>query len=183
MYLKVKTSEEVMEILRGFGPTAGEDVSLENGPGRVLSGEIISPEDLPGFNRSSMDGYAVMAKDTFGATEALPALLEVGGEVIMGRPPDVKSVPGKAIKISTGGMLPEGADGVVMLEYCHTLDPETIEVTRAISPLENVICKDDDFKAGVLLFPAFPYTPDPRSPLSPRGTRLFLWVKDRRRDR
>jgi molybdopterin molybdotransferase len=152
LYFKVKTSEEVFEILKGFEATGEEEVLLEEASGRVLSREIMSPEDLPGFNRSSMDGYAVMAKDTYGATEGLPALLEVGGEVIMGRPPTVTVRPGMAIRISTGGMIPDGADGVVMLEYCHTLDDSTIEVSRSITPLENVIRKGDDFRKGSRLF-------------------------------
>lgn len=95
-----------------------------------------------------MDGYAVRAKDTFGATESLPALFEVTGEVVMGQVPDLTIAPGQAIKISTGGMLPKGADGVVMVEYCSTLDDQSIEVSRAIAPQENVIQKDDDFKKG-----------------------------------
>ena len=133
MYFKVKTSEEVFEILKGFEPTSKETVALQEGLGRVLSSDIISAEDLPGFFRSSMDGYAVRARDS------LPALLEVEGEVLMGKPPNVTAGPGRAIRISTGGMLPEAADGVVMLEYCHTLDNRTIEVSRAISPLRGSI--------------------------------------------
>ena len=147
MFFKVKTSEEVLKILEEFEPIGQEVVSLENTLGRTLNHNIISHEDLPGFFRSSMDGYAVKAKDTFGATESLPALLDVAGrEVIMGQTPTMDINSGQAAKISTGGMLPEGADGVVMLEYCHILDEETIEVSRAISPLENVIRPDDDFK-------------------------------------
>jgi molybdopterin molybdotransferase len=113
-----------------------------------LSQDIVSPEDLPGFYRSSMDGYAVRAKDTFGATESLPAMLEVKGEVNMGQVPTEGVRAGQAVRISTGGMLPEGADGVVMVEYAQVLDENTIEVSRAISPLENVILPDDDFKKG-----------------------------------
>ena len=152
MFFKVKTTEEVFEILKGIEPVGEESVPIEDSLGRFLSKDILSPENLPGFHRSSMDGYAVRAKDTFGATESLPALLEVVGEVIMGRSPDLTCGPGKAIKISTGGMVPEGADGIVMMEYCHGLDDRTIEVSRAISPLENVILPDDDFKKGARIF-------------------------------
>ena len=148
MFFKVKTSEEVLEIIEGFEPLGEEIVPLKKSFGRRLSRDIISPEDLPGFHRSTMDGYAVRAKDTFGATEALPALLEVAGEVIMGQAATMSVGSGSAIKISTGGMLPEGADGVVMVEYCHPLDEKTVEVSRAISPLENVIKPDDDIKKG-----------------------------------
>ncbi len=149
MFLKVKTPEEVFEIIKNFGPLGEEKVPLENAFSRILSRDVVSPENLPGFYRSSMDGYAVRAKDTFGATEALPAILEVSGEVQMGKKPVVALKPGEAVKMPTGGMLPRGADGVVMVEYCHNLDKKTIEVARAISPLENVILPDDDFKRGV----------------------------------
>ena len=146
VFFKVKTSEEVFEIIDGFDPLGEETVSLEKAPGRVLSRDVISPENLPGFSRSSMDGYAVMARDTFGATESLPALLEVAGEVAMGEVPTTNVEPGRAVRISTGGMLPHGADGVVMVEYSHILDETTIEISRAISPLENVIRSDDDYR-------------------------------------
>ena len=152
MFFTVKTIEEVLEILRIFSPVGDKTVSLDDALGRVTSREITSPEDLPGFYRASMDGYAVVAKDTFGATESLPVFLEVTGEVLMGESSSVEGAPGKAIRISTGGMLPKGTDGVVMLEYCHSLDDKNIEISRAISPLENVIKPDDDFKKEGLIF-------------------------------
>jgi molybdopterin molybdotransferase len=148
LFFKVRTSEEVFQIIEQFAPLGEETVPLGKTFGRILSRNIISSEDLPGFHRSSMDGYAVRAKDTFGATESLPALIQVTGEVIMGQVPSKDVGPGQAMKISTGGMLPEGADGVVMVEHVHVLDEDTIEVSRTISPLENVILPDDDFKKG-----------------------------------
>lgn len=148
MFFKVKTTEEVFKILEQFGPLGEERIPLEEALGRVLSRDTTSPENLPGFYRSTMDGYAVVAKDTFGASESLPALLEVVGEVIMGQVPTTVVRSGQGVNISTGGMLPEGADGVVMVEHSHLLDEKTIEVSRAISPLENVIQPDDDFKKG-----------------------------------
>jgi molybdopterin molybdotransferase len=147
-FFKVKTPKEVHEIVDTFGPSGTEIVFLEDALGRVLSRDIISPEDLPGFFRSAMDGYAVRAKDSFGASESLPGLFEVKGEVFMGETPATAVGRGQAVKISTGGMLPEGADAVVMIEYCHLLDEKTLEVSRAISPLENVIQPGDDFKKG-----------------------------------
>jgi len=152
LFFKVKTSEEVLVVLGGFSPVGEETVFIGEGLNRVLSREIVSPEDLPNFPRASMDGYAVRAKDTFGASENLPVFLDLDGEVIMGQVPHVVVVPGKAIRISTGGMIPEGADAVVMLEYCHSLDDRTIEVTRTVSPLENVINAGDDIKKGTVVF-------------------------------
>ena len=80
MFFKVKTPEEVFKIIEQFGPLGEETVPLENAFGWILSKDVLSPENLPGFYRSSVDGYAVRAKDTFGATEALPAVLEVRGD-------------------------------------------------------------------------------------------------------
>jgi molybdopterin molybdotransferase len=154
LFFKVKTTEEAMEAVNSFSPIGEEPVHIEDALGFTLSRDITSPEDLPGFHRSSMDGYALKAKDTFGATESMPALLEISGEVLMGKPPEVKGYAGKAVKISTGGMLPEGTDSVVMLEYCHSLDEKTIEVSRVVSPLENVISPGDDFKHDTTVFKA-----------------------------
>ena len=107
-----------------------------------------SPEDMPSFPRATMDGYAVNAKDTFGASETIPSFLSVIGEVRMGEVPEVEIRRGEAVKISTGGMLPSGANGVVMIEYTHTVDSDTIEIIRPISPYENVIRPGEDIKKG-----------------------------------
>ena len=147
-FFSLKTPDEVFKIIRSFKPVDHETVVIEKALGRVLHEDLISPEDLPDFFKSTMDGYAVSAKSTFGATESLPALLELAGEVQMGVRGDIALRPGEAVRIPTGGMLPEGADGVVMLEYCHLLDESTLEVNRTVSPLENVIVPGDDFKKG-----------------------------------
>lgn len=152
MFFKVKTSEEVQEILKGFKPVGMETIPISEALNRVLAKEIVSEEDMPGFSRSSMDGYAVRAKDTFGAADSLPAFLDLAGEVIMGKEPDGRVISGKAMKISTGGMIPDGADAVVMLEYCHSVDEKTIEVSRTVAPLENIIGKGDDFRKGEVIF-------------------------------
>jgi len=147
-FFKTKKPEEVFKIIDQFGPLGEETILLEDSLGRVMSKDVISPENLPGFFRSTMDGYAVRARDTFGSTESLPTLLKVSGEVLMGHTPKIIVREGQAVKISTGGMLPEGADGVVMVEYCHMLDEKTLEINRAISPLENTIQPGDDLKEG-----------------------------------
>jgi molybdopterin molybdotransferase len=147
-FFNVKRPDEVRQIIDAFAPLAEESVPTARAAGRVLSRVLASPEDLPEFARSAMDGYAVRARDTYGASETLPALLEVSGEVLMGQCPQEEVVPGRAVRISTGGMLPEGADAVVMIEYCHFLDESTLEVSRSVSPLENVIAPGDDFRKG-----------------------------------
>ena len=152
-FFNLKTPDEVYKIIDGFSPVGEETVPLEDALGRVLSRDLFAPEDLPDFFKSTMDGYAVQAKSTFGATESLPALLEIAGEVSMGEAEEIGLRAGQAVKIPTGGMLPEGADGVVMVEYCTLLDAGTLEVSRAISPLENIIQPGDDFKQGTAFLP------------------------------
>jgi molybdopterin molybdotransferase len=147
-FFKLKRPDEVLGLMEVFGPSGEEVVPTEDALGRVVSREVTAPENLPGFFRSAMDGYAVRARDTFGATESLPALLEVVGEVLMGQMPEVDVQEGQAVRISTGGMIPEGADGVEMVEYCHQLDENTVEVSRPVSPLENIIQPADDFEKG-----------------------------------
>ncbi len=150
-FFKVKKPEEVFNILRRFGPSGEEAVSLGDSAGRVLSRDVIASEDLPGFSRSVVDGYAVRARDTFGASESIPAFLNLCGEVSMGQAAKMVVRQGQAAKIATGGMLPEGADGVVMKEYCRLLDNEALEVSRVVSPLENVIQPGDDLKKGAVV--------------------------------
>ncbi|MGD8351549.1 MAG: molybdopterin molybdotransferase MoeA [Nitrospirota bacterium] len=124
------------------------DVPVTEAFGRVLACEAVSPEDLPGFSRSTMDGFAVSSADTFGATETAPAYVSVSGEVPMGRSPELELSRGQAARISTGGMLPSGADAVVMLEHVQELEGGMIEVQRAVAPGENVIMRGEDLRAG-----------------------------------
>ena len=152
-FFKLRKPEEVLNLMGAFGPCGEEEITLEEAFNRVLCRPVVSSEDLPGFSRSTMDGFAVRAKDTFGATESLPAFFEVAGEVSMGETPSQAIGRGQAVRISTGGVLPEGSDGVVMVEYCHVLDGDTLEISRAISPLENVIQPGDDIGKHAQVLP------------------------------
>ncbi len=152
-FLKVKTVGEVLEILSGLPPLPIEDIELESACGRVLASEVLAPEPVPHFDRSLMDGYAVRAKDTFGASESLPSLLDVVGEVSMGAEASFHLGPGKAVAIPTGGMLPAGADAVLMVEYTCPMDSQTIEVTRAVAPGENIMRKGEDIAFNERLLP------------------------------
>jgi molybdopterin molybdotransferase len=143
----LKTLEAHLRVL----PPAAEKIHISQSLGRVVAGEILSPEDLPEFDRSTMDGYAVRSADTFGATESLPALLRVTGDILMGTMPERGVVKGEAMKIATGGALPQGADAVVMFEQTQPVDAVTIEVVKPVAPLENVIQAGDDIKRGEII--------------------------------
>lgn len=128
-----------------------ELLPLEEAYGRVLCADITSSEDVPAFSRSSMDGYAVLAADTYGASETSPSYITVVGEVLMGQAPSVMLIRGQAALIPTGGMLPQGADAVLMLEYAQEAGPGMIEAQRSLAEGENVIERGDDVKAGEVL--------------------------------
>lgn len=151
-FLKVKTADEVLSILHELQPLPVEPVSLENACGRILADDFQASEPVPRFARATMDGYAVRSNDTFGASESLPALMESHGEVLMGEAPQTAVTRGKAVAIPTGGMLPEGADAVVMVEYTSTLDDATIEVTRPVAPGDNILGVGDDIASGQTIF-------------------------------
>ncbi len=122
--------------------------------GRVTAGPVRSPISLPAFPRSTVDGYAVRAADTVGASEGLPAYLTIVGEVPMGQRATLTVGRGQAAIVHTGGMIPEGADAVVMVERTHRLDERTLEVLRAVAVGENVIQVGEDVQAGEEILPA-----------------------------
>lgn len=125
-----------------------ETMATAEALGRVLAEDTSAPVNLPHFARSAMDGYAVRAEDTHGATEGLPAYLKVVGEVLMGRPAAVKLSPGEAALIHTGGMLALEADAVVMVENTRSVDASMIEVVRPVAKGENVIQIGEDMAKG-----------------------------------
>lgn len=154
---KVSTPQEVIMMLKDhlnlkeITQNNIEEVDIKIALHRFLAEEIIAPDNLPGFNRSTMDGYAIRAEDSFGATDSLPSYLKIIGEIKMGVKPEFKINPGEAVKISTGGMLPEGANAVMMLEYTEQIDDSTIEIRKSISPWENVVREDEDLKTGEII--------------------------------
>ncbi len=121
---------------------------------RVPVAPVTAPHPLPGFARSTVDGYAVRAADTYGVSDGLPGYLEVAGEVRMGAEPDVTVGPGTVVSMPTGGVLPKGADAVIMVEYTQEAMPGTIEVTRPVAPGDGVVRADEDAAAGAGLVPA-----------------------------
>jgi len=122
-----------------------ETIPVEASYSRVLATDLVAPKDLPGFRRATMDGYAVVASSTFGASESTPAWLEICGTILMGDIPGFILEPGKAAKISTGGMLPKGADSVVMVEHSEEIDDLSVEIYKSVAPLQHVIDASEDF--------------------------------------
>ena len=134
-----------------------ESIDVSTSLGRILAEDIIAPHPLPDFQRTTVDGYAVRAGDTFGASDSLPAYLALIGEVPMGDSPAFKLSEGQCALIHTGGMLPTGADAVVMLEYTQHIAGSParsgIEIFRAVADGENVIHVGEDVAQGQLVQP------------------------------
>lgn len=143
-FFKVETIENVLAHVGTFPVVGTEDVPITQVFGRILAEDILSDIDIPDFNRSTMDGFAVGASSTFGASEANPAYLSIVGKVNMGDFPDFDVGPGEAAAISTGGMLPERADSVIMVEHTDHLDETTIEAYKSVAPGQNIIEKGED---------------------------------------
>lgn len=146
--LQVHTVEEALvrlDIARCL--LREEQVSLDAALGRVLLADIASPEHVPNFSRSTVDGYAVIAADTAGAGESIPVILELIGQVEMGQNTTLALTHGQCAYVPTGGMLPEGADAVVMVEYCEPF-PGSVAVADAVSPGRNVVWLGEDCQSG-----------------------------------
>lgn len=146
----VTPEEALTAIFNNLKPDLppAETVPIDSSYGRVLSADIVSPEDMPAFSRSTMDGYAVRASDTFGATEGMPAYIEVPYDIPMGAEPGFKLDNGQAARIATGGMIPKGADAVLMLENAQAVDERTIECLKPVAPGDNVIERAEDVAEG-----------------------------------
>jgi molybdopterin molybdotransferase len=147
-FFRVTALKAVLELIHTL-PCVGEEVlALDRSVGRILAQDVFSSIDLPEFNRATMDGYAVQARSTFGASESMPALFAVVGSVEMGEVPTVSVKAGEAVRIATGGMVPDGADSVVMVEYTQALDAHTIEVFKSAAPLQHVMEVGEDIRKG-----------------------------------
>ena len=148
---KVHGVEEAKELLGQYFQDftlAVEELPIGQALGRYLAEDVISQIDVPHFRRSTVDGYAVLAKDTVGASESMPVFLLVSEEVEMGREAKSKLTSGQAAYVPTGGMLPGGADSVVMVEYTEKLDATGIAVHYTTAPKENVVEIGDDIRKG-----------------------------------
>lgn len=130
-----------------------EEIETKNSLNRVTSNDIVAPHSLPSFSRSTVDGYAVRAADTFGASDSFPIYLDLIGEVEMGSEPNHNISTSQCSLIHTGGMLPEGADSVVMLENTQVVRTDQIECLRPVAIGENIIEIGEDVKEGEVVIP------------------------------
>jgi molybdopterin molybdotransferase len=146
----------VAEALAGFRPqrrTPTETIPLDEALRRVPARPVTAPHALPGFARSTVDGYAVRAADTYGVSDGLPGYLTVTGAVLMGSEPDITVTPGTAVSMPTGGAVPPGADAIVMIEYTAEAMPGTIEVVRPVAPGDGMVRADEDARIGQEIIP------------------------------
>jgi molybdopterin molybdotransferase len=152
-FFKVLAPQEAFRRLLAVEPVGTERIPSVEGRARVLADDLHSAVDLPHFHRAAMDGYAVKAKDTFGASQSLPAYLKLAGVVEMGKEARQPLATGEAMRISTGGMMPPDSDAVVMVEYTEEVAGPLVEIHRGVAPWQNVIQIGDDIKEGELVFP------------------------------
>ncbi len=150
-FFTVKTVSRALSEFQPGHRTGIEEVALDCAGGRVPAADVSGREALPGFDRSTVDGYAIRARDTYGASEAIPAYLRVVGSVRMGATAEDPVDSQTAVAIPTGGMLPAGADAVAMIEHTQEATPGTIEVVRPVAPGENVVRSDEDAAPGATI--------------------------------
>ncbi len=154
--LAVKTPEEVLRLIgkefRPLGRT--EIVPLAQAPGRVLAEPITAQEYVPDFDRSTVDGYACRAADTFGCSDAIPAILSVAGQVLMGERADFALSRDSCVYVPTGGAIPQGADCAVMIEYTEDYGDGTVGIMKPGAPGMNLIFRGDDVFPGKEILPA-----------------------------
>ncbi|AFK22617.1 gephyrin-like molybdotransferase Glp [Pyrococcus sp. ST04] len=150
-FLKVVPLEKALEVVLSFDISPGvEEVELENALGRIVAEDIFSPLDVPPFDRATVDGYAVRAEDTFMASEASPVELRIVGEIHAGETPKIELHKGETAYISTGAMLPNGADAVIQFEDVERFD-DRIRIYKPAYPGLGVMKKGADIEKGRLL--------------------------------
>ncbi|MEW5872512.1 MAG: gephyrin-like molybdotransferase Glp [Chloroflexota bacterium] len=149
-FLELLPPEAALRVLLDNLPArpASEKIPTIAAAGRVTVEAVRAAQPLPAFARSTVDGYAVRAADTYGASEALPAYLQLVGEAPMGAAPAFRVAAAQCGLIHTGGMLPQGADAVVMVEYTQSVRPDEVEVLRAVAVGENVLKVGEDVQPG-----------------------------------
>ncbi len=156
-FLTLCSPAEALERLLAALPDpflGSEEIDTKNALGRVTSAPVQAGQPLPTFPRSTVDGFAVRAEDTYGASDSLPAYLNLAGEVSMGSQPQFQLSKGQAALIYTGGMLPHGADAVVMLENTQGARPGEVEILKAVARAENTLAVGEDVAQDEVVIPA-----------------------------
>ena len=150
-FFNVVESKKVYEFISNLKSIEdSETVDIRESISRVSSENVVAGEDLPGFDRSTVDGYAVKSSDVFGASVSTPAMLRVVGEIKIDEEYAGALKEGEALKVPTGGKLPDGADSVVMIEDTREAG-EYIEVFKPVAPGQNVMRKDEDVSKGTIV--------------------------------
>ena len=153
-FLKVDTlagaRDKLLASMKGWLPST-ETVTLDEAHGRILSKDILAPQDIPAFKRSSVDGYALFASDTSAAGESIPVFLAIKGRVEIGIPAAFSIQRGECAEVPTGGMLPGGANAVAMVEYTEPFGAEGLALYASVADGENVVQIGEDARAGGML--------------------------------
>jgi molybdopterin molybdotransferase len=153
-FLKAYNPDRIKEMMREHFSNIEietEIIHISEAQYRYSSMDIMSSVNIPDFNKSTVDGYALMSSDTSGASESMPVFLDVSGEVLMGTEAHTEVVENTCVYIPTGGMIPKGADAVVMIEYTEKLKEDTVAVNMAMHPGENIIYIGEDINVDDII--------------------------------
>jgi molybdopterin molybdotransferase len=151
-FFRVVSTDEARAAIGALRPLGTESAATRDAARRVLAVNLTAPENLPHFDRANMDGYAVRAADTFGASPSVPMYLRIAGGIEMGQAARTALRKGQAMAIATGGMLPRGADAVVMVEHTDEVGDGTVEIQRGVSPWQHVLRVGEDIARGAPVF-------------------------------
>ena len=154
-FLKIKECDEAIDIIQklfddNIKPQS-EEIDVSEAYGRILYEDIYSRMDFPPFNKALKDGFAILSEDSFGASEESPNTLEIIDFLEAGSTTDKKVEKGKCIEISTGAAMPEGAESVIMVEYCEKLDDGKVNLLTTATPSQDVAKKGSDIEEGKLI--------------------------------
>ncbi|MGL1891495.1 MAG: molybdopterin molybdotransferase MoeA [Spirochaetaceae bacterium] len=157
-FFNVKSQTEVLDILSNLAveySLGSEKIATKFTLGRILSESVLSGADVPSFNRSTVDGYAIVSSESHGATDSIPGIIDLVGTIEMGKEVNYDIKKSETMYIPTGGMLPDSADGVIMIEDTELLDDNTVCLKKSIAIGDNIIYKGDDIKNNTTALPKF----------------------------
>jgi len=146
----IPTADALSLVLEKFGGKKGqvEPVGLDQALGRYLGADIVAQEDVPAFDRSTVDGFAVRSADLRGCSDSIPAILQKVGDSVMGRSYEIPLAPDTCVYVPTGGAIPPNADAMVMLEFTEDLGGEQFAFYKPVAPGANLILRGEDLQQG-----------------------------------